>query len=75
MPPFTVTNILPFVPLLHNGCVGVKFITNAGGAGLIVQVPLIVHPFASVTVKLYVPGARFVKSAEVELNPEGPDHR
>ena len=69
MPPFTTALILPFVSLKQTGSVGVKDSVNIGGAALIVHVPVIVHPFASVTVKLYVPGARLVKSAEEELNP------
>ena len=69
MPPFTTALILPFVSLKQPGCIGVKDSVNNGGAAFIVQLPLIVQPFESVTVKLYVPGARFVKSAEVELNP------
>ena len=36
--------------------------------------PVTTHPFASVTVRLYVPAVKVVRSSDVDVNPPGPVH-
>ena len=47
---------------------------NCSGAALIVQVPVAVQPFASVTVNIYVPGPKLLKSSVVDVKLDGPVH-
>ena len=59
VPPFTVKSILPFaLPQVVFVCV----VERTSGVGSItVALAVTVHPFASVTVTVYVPAATLVK--------------
>lgn len=71
--PVAVTVILPLLLPLHKGCVTEALVItgDTGVAGVIVVV--LVHPFISVTVMVYVtPGAKFDASPVVALiEPDG----
>jgi predicted metal-binding membrane protein len=64
VPPVTVTFIDPSAAALHVTFAEVFEAANAAGS-VIVALVVVVHPFASVTVKIYVPGVKSDKSSVV----------
>lgn len=64
VPPVTLMLIEPLLPPLQETGSEVEVMFNAGGCEMVALIDL-VQPLESVTVTVYVPAVRFVKSSEV----------
>ena len=69
VPPLAVTLAVPVAAPLHNTFTPVHVALTAVAGCKIVALTVAVHPLASVTVTVYVPAARPVRSSVVTVLP------